>query len=213
MKPFSKDPKVLEALSHLASPGSPQTLAEVVRKRKVRANPAMTGDGSIPQLRSTLERFQSRPVRESFHRETPLPNRMPCIGTPKVTWYSSDKRDPADPHGAGRQGVWKRFFHRHPRGSRQDGLRLYDLGRLPSTAEHLETEWPDALGFLGYLDRIEYDDAEGNDADMSFQHKSWGLWVVPKANALVALPVKGRISNMFVWFGGHLNVDWRGIDG
>lgn len=57
-----------------------------------------------------FEGFHGRQVRENTPAPK-LPSEFKPVGRLIRLWYESDKRDPGDPHGDGRQGIKKVFYH------------------------------------------------------------------------------------------------------
>lgn len=191
---------------------------EIILSRNVRSNPALISHGGeADQLAKTaylVSQFQSRPVRKRVQRPIELPALVWPLGEPRATFYWSDKRDPNDPEGDGRQGVWKMFRHGHDLGR---GLRLYALRRPAQSrgpaGEPMSVTWPRAVGWLGDLTRIDLQTTSGIER-INARKKNWGLWAMPDAQALFATPYQatGPLRG-YVWAGGNLRVTWRGIEG
>lgn len=177
----------------------------------------------IRSVDDIVVQFHSRPVR--WVRDIPgfeaqLPGILYPVGSPIWVRYDSDKDDPvtrplrerdgitADP--AGVQGVVKPFIHQH---TPDQQLQLYDGGRRAGrSGAPLLITWPGAVGWLGTFQGCEYRDHSGQLRTTA--PKKWDLWCFPDARMLMAIPDprKGKPSDVLVWKGGRLNVNWRGIE-
>lgn len=165
--------------------------------------------GSVSKLEHEVAQFQSRPVRDRLDIPIQFPETVYAFGTPKHVMYYSDKRDPNDPEGEGRQGVWKQFIHKHTGGF---GLKVYRMrppGGSAKRAKPVHVMWPEAMGWLGDFTELMLKDGK----TINKKRGTWGLFMVPDTRAIVALPYKNaKPSDIIIWRGGLLNVTWRGIE-
>lgn len=211
---FADDPEVLVALQQILGGWRP-TAQQQQKRRAARNNPAFVAqDAAQVQLEKAnklVQAFQSRPVRKKKWEPLELPEQLFAVAEPTATFYWSDKRDPNDPEGDGRQGVWKLFRHGHDEGC---GLRLY-APKPPrgDAGEPMLVKWPEAWAWLGDFIRVQGRSVTGSAFNDRHEHGEWGLFASPDANALLAKPYGPHRGRFFLWHGGHLTVTWRGIEG
>ena len=156
-----------------------------------------------------FEGFQSRPVRveKEIPIEAQFPRRLVTLGEPIWVRYDSDKRDPGDPEGNGRQGIWKPFIHKHTLGQ---GLRFYAPVGGSEGPGVKAPRWPETVCWLGELVSVAYRDAEGEEWEEEFT--DWSLWAsAPNGKVLLGLPRNGK--DVRLWKGGELKTTWRGVEG
>jgi hypothetical protein len=154
----------------------------------------------------------------------PDPSEAECFGVAKVLYYSSDKRDPADPYGEGKQGIEKNFYHNHDKYDvllyelKKDDLEPIndyfddnELGDYFDKSEFyiLPNRWADGSGFLANLQRIEYVDVNGNEEYIDFTNYNLYMWNDLKT--LMAIPKSGELDRVILWRSPTLKVNWRGI--
>lgn len=152
------------------------------------------------------------------------PQEANCFGESKKIYYVSDKRDPADPYGEGAQGIDKTFFHDHEKAP----VLIYDLklDDLPEMNQYLTKkelnkfirknkayklpdEFPDEIGWLGKIIKIDYLDA--NNIMQEVEVNDFGLYVWDDQKTLMAMPLEGEIERVIIWRSPALKVNWRGI--
>lgn len=168
----------------------------------------------------TLKLLREFHSRQGYRREDrPLNRVLPRVLLPRGyatnVLYYCDKRDPADPKGEGRQGVWKLFTHKH--GSMP---MLYDincvLGSDETTDEPLTVAWPRAVAWLGDLVELEWEDEVAGYTETfagEGRHSPWGLYCWPDRRTLMAVPYRDPIGDVILWRGPGLYVDEWGIHG
>lgn len=218
MRLFSDDPQVMLDLERVLR-GFRPTKRD---RERARPNPVLDARGDeVDQIERTarlVEQFQSRPVRERVRLPVNPPEILYAVGEPIQTYYWSDKRDPNDPEGDGRQGIWKLFRHEHDLGC---GLRIYSTeavagrGATVPGFEPIYVQWPSVIGWLGDWRRVLVDLPNSKRVQIAPRggEDKWGLYVMPEAQACVAMPYGPYRDKFYLWFGGHLTVTWRGIEG
>jgi len=157
-------------------------------------------------LETLFEDFQGRHVkkRKNVRLEDRLPSTMYVFGTAVNVMYESDKRDPGDPNGEGRQGVWKLFTHEHGR-----NVELYSCEKEPGETGW-EVDWPEQVAWLGKLTELKYVDLEGKDRTEHITDMD--LWVWDNDRVMMAISRNlSKIEDVIIWKGGGLRVEGRGI--
>jgi len=157
-------------------------------------------------LETLFENFQGRKVtsRKQVNLEDKLPVRMYPFGTALNVMYKSDKRDPGDSQGDGRQGVWKLFTHEHGA-----DVTLYCCE--PEGAEDgWEVDWPESCAWLGKLTELRYLDETGTEITETVTNMD--LWVWEDDRIMMALSRNlSKLTDVIIWKGGRLRVEGRGI--
>ena len=163
------------------------------------------------RLQILFEDFQGRNLRKSVSRnvESQLPDVLVPFGTAVSVMYFCDKRDPGDPYGEGEQGHWKYFIHHHDKGVIVycDGCEEDNPGTF---GPELHPDWPESCAWLGELVEMEWVDESG--ATQKEKFKGMNLWVWDDQKTLMAIPKKGRLTDIILWKGGRLIVTKHGIE-
>lgn len=202
----------LSELPHPTKPRSPQVAEIVAQVPSAQRDEVLRGETLVMGFMGRpLEKAEQRPDMRSR-----LPATVYLIGEPAYTTYHSTRDDPstrdarqkdpaADPTGGA--GHDKQFIHHHSTGH---GLGLYS-GKGDGPAQQID--WPDTLAYMGELDTIKL--VEGRT--IRKKKGAYELWAFPDARTVVALPARSRLAKMrgpitdlFVWYGGHARVSWRG---
>lgn len=175
-------------------------------------------------LEGMIMGFQGRSLlyteARDFESRFPTPKQAKPVGVAKVVYYDSDKRDPASPHGEGKQGVMKRFVHEHDKRP----VILYEIcdtsHRSPMSvsefSKHLKKHeiyelpfaWPNKCAWIGKLVSVEYETPAGL-AHETFD--KFDLYVWEDTKTLMAVPSSGSIYQILLWRGPDMKVNWRGI--
>lgn len=154
-------------------------------------------------LQRLFEGFQGRDVRRDEERAVSMPEELFRVSRVLNTVYRSDKRDPGDPFGEGRQGVWKLFTHEHG-----PGVFLYATRGWggPVTSVSLRPRWPRAVAWLGQLVELEFPSG-------TVEFKSVDLWVGDDHRTILGLPRRKSSAPRPVLLlrGGRMVVEERGI--
>lgn len=175
-------------------------------------------------LEGMMMGFQGRSLLYSedrrFEDRFPTPKMATPFGVAKVVYYDSDKRDPASPHGEGKQGVMKRFVHEHDKKpvllyevceeSHRSPMTqsAYSKHRKKSAVYELPHSWPSKCAWIGKLVSIEYETPAGL-AKETFD--KFDLYVWEDTKTLMAVPSSGIIYQVLLWRGPDMKVNWRGI--
>ena len=152
------------------------------------------------------------------------------LGRSNVIFYLSDKRDPKDPHGEGRQGVMKRFYHDQnpeaylfviaPEGQALDSFQAGLVADCKSSGLRTRVKkkglfpggpLPSEIVELGELEKV---DLSIGKSDFELGFEGYRLYVWDDMRTLMAFPMaRGRVVNgdVYVWGSHHTHVNWRGI--
>lgn len=182
-------------------------------------------------LSDAIEGFHGRQIKSVTERDIEgilnLRNYR-LLGRSDKIFYRSDKRDPSSPKGDGRQGIAKDFYHTQSplcllyvvyrsESDIADMKDMFDLAdrdsRLQKKSRQLDipAEWPEEVGLLGKLTRVEYS-VDGEEEELDFVNYNLYCWDDMKT--IMAIPdfnAGYSVDKAFIWVGEKTRVNWRGI--
>ena len=175
---------------------------------------------------SLLRGFHGRPLKS--RKRFMLPDldlrSAKCVGRSETIFYLSDKRDPNDPDGEGRQGFDKRFYHEQKPASyfyaippiedpviekliaqcKRSGMArkakeqgLFPRGELPSTIVELAN--------------FEHVDLLCGKEQIELYFPDHLLYVWDDMRTLMAWNPRDPQDSIYLWSSHHTHVNWRGI--
>ena len=167
---------------------------------------------SKDSIEKLFESFQGRKVikRVTKNIEKSLPKEVYPFGRAVSVLYYCDKRDPGDPFGEGAQGHWKFFIHKHSKGVYVYSNKVDTKSNSLMFEDSIRPIYPETCAWLGELKEIVIENDKGNEETIRF--KNMNLWVWDDHVTLMALPMRGKVTEVLIWAGGKLKVTGRGIE-
>lgn len=137
---------------------------------------------------------------------TRFPKSLVRVGTLHRIDYLSDKRDPGDPAGEGRQGVWKHFTHE---ADKRPGL-FDQYGYTGKGGKKAAVRWPAKAIWLGYVIELEYVPEGERSPVVEKLPKGTGLYAFEDGSAAF---IVRNASDILLIRGSGFVVEGRGLVG
>jgi hypothetical protein len=157
-----------------------------------------------------FEEFHSFEPKDigSFPKSFRIPREAVYVGEAKTMYYSSDKLNPEN----GQDEGWISYYHPH-----EGGVRAYiaDPNDSPSTGDIRNLpKWvykTQELVRLGDCEGFDYTDFSGREIKAEATGRAPEWYCIPSGKALLVIQDKRKV--LAVFWGGDLNVEWRGVVG